>query len=41
MEMSLNEIKFLTSVSSDKKYQQLTIVVTKNKYTGRYLISYK
>ena len=34
--MTLNELKFLTSTCSDKKYQPLTIDMTKNKYTGRY-----
>ena len=36
MDMTLNEFKYLTSTCWKKKYQPLTIEMTKDKYTGRY-----
>ena len=36
MEMNFKEFKYLTRTCCDKKYQPLTIDVTKDKYTGRY-----
>ena len=36
MDMTLNEFKLLTSTGWNKKYQPLTIDMTKDKYTGRY-----
>ena len=36
MDMTLNEFRYLTNVCWDKKYQPLTIDMTKDKYTGRY-----
>ena len=36
MDMTLNELKYLTSTCWNEKYQPLTIDVTKDKYTGRY-----
>ena len=36
MDMTLNEFKLLTSTCWIEKYQQITIDLTKNKYTGRY-----
>ena len=36
MDMTLHEIKYLTSTCWDEKYQPLTIDKTKDKYTGRY-----
>ena len=36
MDMSPNELKYLTSNCWDKIYQQLTIDMTKDKFTGRY-----
>ena len=36
MDITLNEFKYLTSACWVKKYQPLTIDMTKNKYTGRY-----
>ena len=36
MDMTLNEIKLLTSTCWIEKYQSLTIDMTKDKYTGRY-----
>ena len=36
MDMTLSEIKLLTSTCWNKKYQPLTIDMTKDKYTGRY-----
>ena len=36
MDMTLNEIKYLTSTCWNKNYQPLTIDMTKDKYTGRY-----
>ena len=36
MDMTLNEIKILTSTCWNKDYQPLTIDMTKDKYTGRY-----
>ena len=39
MDMTLNEIKYLTSVCWVKKYQPLTIDMTKDKYTGRYRLA--
>ena len=35
-EMTLYECKYITSTCWDKKYQPLTIDMTKDKYTGRY-----
>ena len=34
--MTLNELKYLTSVCWEVKYQPLTIDMTKDKFTGRY-----
>ena len=36
MDMTLDEFKYLTSACWNKKYQPLTIDMTKDKYTGRY-----
>ena len=36
MDMTLNELKLLTSTCWNEKYQPLTIDMTKDKYTGRY-----
>ena len=36
MDMTLNEFIYLTSTCSDKKYQPLTIDMTKDRYQGRY-----
>ena len=36
MDMTLNELKYLTSTCWNEKYQLLTIDVKKDKYTGRY-----
>ena len=36
MDMTLNEFKYLTSTCWNKKYQPLTIDMSKDKYTGRY-----
>ena len=36
MDMTQNDIKCLTSTYWDKKYQSLTIDMTKDNYTGRY-----
>ena len=36
MDMTLNEFKLLTSSCWNKKYQPLTIDMTKNKNFGRY-----
>ena len=36
MDMTLNEFKLLTGTCWNKKYQPLTIDMTKDKYTGRY-----
>ena len=36
MDMTLNEIKLLTSTCWNEKYQPLTIDMTKDKYQGRY-----
>ena len=36
MDKDLNEFKYLTSISSDKKYQPLKIDLTKDEFTGRY-----
>ena len=36
MDMTLNEFKLLTSTCWNKKYQPLTIDMTKDKYQGRY-----
>ena len=36
MGMTINEIKLLTSTCWNEKYQQLTIDMTKDKYTDRY-----
>ena len=38
MDMTLNEFKFLTSICWDKKYNPLTIDMTKDKYQGRYRV---
>ena len=35
MDMTLDEIKYLTSTCLDKQCQPLTIDMTKDKYTGR------
>ena len=36
MDMTLGEFKNLISTCWNEKYQPLTIVMTKDKYTGRY-----
>ena len=36
MDMTLNEIKYLTSTCWNEKYQPLAIDMTKYKITGRY-----
>ena len=36
MDMTLNDFNLLTSTCWNEKYQQLTIDMTKDKYTGRY-----
>ena len=36
MDMTLAEVKYLTSICWNKSYQPLTIDMTKDKYTGRY-----
>ena len=36
MDMTLNEFKYLTNICWDKKYNPLTIDMTKDKFTGRY-----
>ena len=36
IDMTLNELKLLTSSCWNEKFQPLTIDMTKNKYTGRY-----
>ena len=36
MDMTLNELKLITSICSNGKYQNLTIYMTKDIYTGRY-----
>ena len=36
MDMTLNEIKYLTSTCWNEQYNPLTIDVTKDRYTGRY-----
>ena len=38
MDMTLNEFKLLTPTCWDKRYQPLTIDMTKVKYTGRFRI---
>ena len=35
MDMTLNEVNLILSACWDKKYQPLTIDMTKNKFTGR------
>ena len=39
MDMTLNEFKYLTNICWDKKYQPLTIDMTKDKYTGKYRLN--
>ena len=39
MDMTLNEVKLLTSICWNEKYTPLTIDMTKDKYTGRYRIN--
>ena len=41
MNMALIEFKYLTSTCWDKKYQPLTIDMTKDNYTGRYRLGLK
>ena len=36
MDMTFKEVKLLTSICCNKKYQPLTIDMSKVKYTGRY-----
>ena len=36
MDMTLNELKLLTSTCGNEKYQPLTIDMTKDKFCGRY-----
>ena len=36
MDMTLDELKYVTSTCCEEKYQLLTFDMTKNKYTGRY-----
>ena len=38
LDMTLNEIKLLSSTSWNEKYQPLTIDMTKDKYTGCYIL---
>ena len=38
MDMTLNEFKLLTSTCWNKSFQPLTIDMTKDKYTGRYIL---
>ena len=40
MDMTLDEIKYLASACWDKKYQLLTIDLTKDKFTGRYRLGF-
>ena len=40
MDMTLNEFKNLTNLCWDKKYQPLTIDMTKDKYTGRHRLRF-
>ena len=39
MDMTLNEFKYLTNICWDKKYQPLTIDMTKDKDTGKYRLN--
>ena len=39
VDISLTELKYLTSICSNKKYQPLTFDMTKDKYNGRYRLS--
>ena len=39
MDMTLNECKYLTNICWDKKYQPLTIDMTKDKYTWKYRLN--
>ena len=39
MDMTLNEFKYLTNICWDKKYQPLTIDMSKDKYTGKYRLN--
>ena len=41
MDMTLNEIKYLTSTCWDKQYQPLTNDMTKDKFTVRYRLGLK
>ena len=41
MDMTLDEVKLLTATCWNKKYQLLTIDITKNAYDGRYRLGYK
>ena len=38
--MTLNEIKYLISTCWNKKYQPLTIAMTKDKFCGRYRLGF-
>ena len=41
MDMTLDEFKYLTSTCWNEQYQPPTIDMTKDKYTGRYLLGIK
>ena len=41
MDMTLNELEYLTSTCWNKNYQPLTIDMTKDKFTGRYRFGIK
>ena len=40
IDMTFNEFKYLTSTCWDKKYQPLTIDMTKDKYTGQFRLGF-
>ena len=40
MDMTLNEVKYLTSTCWNKSYQPLTIDMTKDKITGRFRLGF-
>ena len=41
MDMTSDEFKYLTSTCCNEKYQPLTIDMTKDNYTGRYILGLK
>ena len=41
MDMTINEVKNLTCICWNEKYQPLTIDMTEDKYTGRYRLGLK